>query len=60
MQSIEILERQIRNYYVAYADIIVKPELSQYTWTNFEAAKDLIELGKAACEEGLDEIREKN
>jgi len=45
LQSIEILERQVRDKYKKYADIIVKPRVSTYTWTNFEVAADFIELG---------------
>lgn len=59
LQSIEILERQVRDKYKKYADIIVKPRVSTYTWTNFEVAADFIELGREACTEVLDEIRER-
>jgi len=59
MQSIEILERQIRNYYACHADIIIKPRLSDFNWTDFEAASQFIEMGREACTEVLDEIQEK-
>lgn len=59
MQSIELLERQIRCYYTCYADIIIKPRVCDYNWTDFEAAEHFIEMGKIACEEALDEIKEK-
>jgi len=59
MQSIELLERQIRNYYSSHADIIVKPKVNDYSWTDFEAAGHFIEKGRLACWEVLDEIKEK-
>lgn len=59
MQSIEILERQNRNYYASFADIIIKPKVCDYNWTDFESASYLIEAGKKACYEVLDQIKEK-
>ena len=57
MQSIEILERSNRNYYCGYADTIIKPNVCQYSWTNFEVAEHIIEMGKIACRETIVEIK---
>lgn len=59
MQSIELLERQVRNHYTSYTDIIVSPKVSDNNWTDFEAADHFIEMGRIACREVLVEIREK-
>ncbi|MGI6224715.1 MAG: patatin-like phospholipase family protein [Peptococcales bacterium] len=59
MQSIELLERQVSNYYTSYTDIIVKPRVSDYNWTDFNAAGHFIEMGRMACREVLDEINQK-
>jgi NTE family protein len=57
MQSIELLERQVRNYYTCCADIIIKPQVCDYNWTDFEKAEHFIEMGRIACKEVLDEIK---
>jgi NTE family protein len=59
MQSIELLERQVRNYYTCCADIIIKPPVCDYNWTDFERADHFIEMGREACKEVLDEINNK-
>ena len=48
MQSIELLERQVRNYYTCCADIIIKPPVCDYNWTDFERADHFIEMGREA------------
>ena len=57
MQSIEIIERNTRDKYLPYTDIVIKPKVSNYPWTDFEAAEEIIVAGKVACEEVLDEIK---
>lgn len=57
MQSIEIIERNNREKYLPYTDIVIKPKVSNYPWTDFEAAEEIIIAGKVACEEVLDEIK---
>ncbi|NMA02890.1 MAG: patatin family protein [Clostridia bacterium] len=57
MQSIEIMERAHRNYYCEYADIIIKPNVCEHSWTDFEEASTIIEAGKEACREILPQLR---
>ncbi|MFZ7104493.1 MAG: patatin-like phospholipase family protein [Peptococcaceae bacterium] len=59
MQSIEILERQNRNYYASDADIIIKPNVCDNNWTDFESARYFMDMGEKACYEVLDEIKRK-
>ncbi|NLT95781.1 MAG: patatin family protein [Clostridia bacterium] len=59
MQSIELLERQARNYYTRYTDIIVKPRVCDYNWTDFAKAAYFIEMGRRACQEVVEEIKNK-
>lgn len=57
MQSIEIMERANRNYYCEYTDIIIKPNVCDHSWTDFEEASTIIEMGKVACREVLPQLR---
>lgn len=57
-QSIEILERPGRAHYKKYADLIIAPKLGKYTWTNFDCAEKIIDLGRMACLELIDEIKD--
>ena len=39
------------------ADLIIRPDVQQLSWTDFDEAKDIISAGETICKENLSEIK---
>jgi NTE family protein len=57
MNSIQTLHYELGNFKAISADVRINPDLSAYTWTDFQRARDLIEKGAEATTQALPEIR---
>ena len=57
MNSIQMLQYELGNFKSISADIRINPDLSEYTWTEFYRATELIDRGAEAAEKALPEIR---
>jgi len=57
MNSLQTLQHELGLYKVISADVSILPELSDFTWTDFDRADELIERGVAAAEAALPELQ---
>jgi NTE family protein len=53
----EIMSQKLKNYELANADVVILPEVGDLHWSDFSEAMNLVEEGKKATREKLDEIR---
>jgi NTE family protein len=53
----EIMGEKLTNYELADADVVILPEVGDLHWSNFSEAMNLIDEGKKATREKLDDIR---
>ncbi len=56
-RAAEIMARQLEDYELKDADIVIRPKVGDLQWTDFSHAIDLIDEGEKAAEENLDNIR---
>ena len=57
IRAAKIMARQLEDYELRDADIVIRPKVGNLQWTDFSHAIDLIEEGEKAAEENLDNIR---
>lgn len=57
--SLVIMEREINKSYLKKADIVISPKTGDFTLFDFMKAKEIIERGRIAAEEKIDEIAKK-
>ncbi len=57
MNSLQTLQHELGLYKVISADVSILPELSDFTWTDFDRSKELIERGVEAGEAALPALR---
>ncbi|MBW2270437.1 MAG: cyclic nucleotide-binding domain-containing protein [Deltaproteobacteria bacterium] len=57
MNSIQTLHYELGNFKAISADVRINPDLSPFTWTDFQRAGDLIDRGAEATTHALPEIR---
>jgi CRP-like cAMP-binding protein/predicted acylesterase/phospholipase RssA len=57
MNSLQTLQHELGLYKVISADVSILPELSDFTWTDFDRSKELIERGVEAAESALPALR---
>jgi NTE family protein len=57
MNSIQTLHYELGNFKAISADVRINPDLSRFTWTDFDKAEDLIARGAEATREAVPEIR---
>jgi NTE family protein len=57
MNSIQTLHYELGNFKAISADVRINPDLSRFTWTDFDKAQDLIARGAEATREAVPEIR---
>jgi len=57
MNSLQTLQHELGLYKVISADVSILPELSDFTWTDFDRSHELVERGVEAAEAALPELR---
>jgi NTE family protein len=57
MNSLQTLQHELGLYKVISADVSILPELSDFTWTDFDRSHELVEKGVEAAEAALPELR---
>ncbi len=57
MNSLQTLQHELGLYKVISADVSILPELSDFTWTDFDRSRELIERGVEAAEAALPALR---
>src|SRR5262249_53584833 len=56
MNSMQILQYELGNFKAIRADVLINPDLSDYTWIEYYRADELIERGAEAAERALPQI----
>jgi len=56
-RAAEILARQLENYELMEADVVIRPDVGDLHWSEFSQAKGLVREGERAARERLAEIR---
>jgi len=57
MNSMQILQYELGNFKARSADVLINPDLSDFTWVEYYRSGELIERGVEAAEASLDMIR---
>ncbi|HEX6464405.1 MAG TPA: patatin-like phospholipase family protein [Vicinamibacterales bacterium] len=57
MNSMQILQYELGNFKAISADVLINPDLSDYTWIEYYRADELIERGAEAATKALPAIR---
>jgi NTE family protein len=57
MNSLQTLQHELGVYKVISADVTIQPELADFTWTDFDRSRELVERGAAAAEAALPALR---
>ncbi len=58
-QTIDVMEREIFKYRVFHADVMIRPDVGQFSSTAFTNIKEIIEAGRIAAQEAIPSIKEK-
>jgi predicted acylesterase/phospholipase RssA len=58
MNSIQTLQCELGNFKAGSADILINPDLSEYTWIEFYRPDEFINKGIASAEPAVQEINE--
>ena len=53
MNSMQILQYELGNFKAITADVLINPDLSDFTWIEYYRADELIERGADAAEKAL-------
>jgi len=53
----EIMGERLKQYELAEADVVIRPEVGDLHWSSFSQAKNLIDEGEKAAREKVDDIR---
>lgn len=57
MRSAQITVKKLNNHLIDHADIIISPETGDVHWSEFSRIDEIIEKGRIAAEQKLDEIK---
>ena len=57
MNSMQILQYELGNFKAISADVLINPDLSDFTWIEYYRADELIERGAEAAQRALPAIR---
>jgi NTE family protein len=57
MNSLQTLQHELGLYKIIAADVTIQPELSDFTWTDFDRSHELVERGIEAAESALPSLR---
>ena len=58
MNSIQMLQHELGNYRTMSADVLINPDLAEFTWIELYRAAELIERGAEAAERALPQLRQ--
>ena len=58
MNAIQTLQYELGNFKAISADVLINPDLSEFTWIEFYRANELIEKGRQAALDVLPEIKQ--
>lgn len=59
LQSIDIMQHEMVRFHELNADIVIRPNVREYSLRSFEYVSELIQLGREATENQLAKIKEK-
>jgi NTE family protein len=57
MNSMQVLQYELGNFKAISADILINPDLSDFTWIEYYRSEELIERGIEAAESALPAIQ---
>ncbi len=57
MNAMQILQYELGNFKAISADVLINPELSDFTWIEYYRSEELIERGRQAAEQALPAIK---
>ena len=57
MNAMQTLQSELGNFTAISADVRVQPDLTDFTWTDFDRAAELIDKGAAAAEAAMPDIQ---
>ena len=57
MSSMQTLQYELGNFKAISADVLINPDLSDFTWIDFHRDKELVDKGIQATERSLSAIR---
>jgi NTE family protein len=57
MNSMQVLQYELGNFKAISADVLINPDLSEFTWVEYYRAEELIQRGAQAAERVLPAIR---
>ncbi len=57
MNSMQILQYELGNFKAITADVLINPDLSDFTWIEYYRADELVEHGEKAAERALPALR---
>lgn len=57
MNAFQMLQHELGNHRAISADVLITPDLSEFTWIEFYRARELVERGAEAAERALPALR---
>src|SRR5258708_24080893 len=57
MNSMQVLQHELGNFKAISADVMIKPDLSDFTWIEYYRSSELIQRGADAAEQGMPAFR---
>jgi NTE family protein len=57
MNSMQVLQYELGNFKAISADVLINPDLSDFTWIEYYRSKELIERGIAAAEQAMPAVK---
>jgi predicted acylesterase/phospholipase RssA len=57
MNSMQVLQYELGNFKAISADVLINPELSDFTWIEYYRADELIQRGVEAAERSMPAIQ---
>jgi NTE family protein len=57
MNSMQVLQHELGNFKAISADVLIKPDLSDFTWIEYYRSNELIERGEEAAERAIPAIQ---
>jgi NTE family protein len=56
MNSMQVLQHELGNFKAISADVLIKPDLSDFTWIEYYRSSELIQRGEEAAEQAIPAI----
>ena len=57
MNSMQVLQHELGNFKAISADVLIKPDLSDFTWIDYYRSSELVERGEEAAERAISAIQ---